>query len=79
MAIPLHSTEHFYVVTQPIKGIPNMLPVMREYDAGVYLREWSGGVCAGAFEVEAKPCFADGIPDNFEFQLLPEDWEHIGI
>jgi hypothetical protein len=50
--------------------------VIRDYDGYVYLREWSGGILAGGFEPEAKPVFHDGIPENFEFQLLPEDWDH---
>jgi hypothetical protein len=50
--------------------------VIRDYDGYVYLREWSGGILAGGFEPEAKPVFHDGIPKNFEFQLLPEDWDH---
>lgn len=30
----------------------------------------------GGFEPVAKPVFHEGIPDKFEFQLLPEDWDH---
>ena len=53
-----------------------MISVMRDYDGGVYLREWSGGILAGGFEPKAKPVFHDKIPDSFEFQLIPEDWDH---
>jgi hypothetical protein len=31
---------------------------------------------AGGFEPEAKPAFHAQIPDKFEFQLLPDDWDH---
>ena len=24
--------------------------------------------------VDGHPCFQDGVPESFEFQLLPEDW-----
>ena len=50
--------------------------VVRDYDGYVYFREWSGGLLGGGFEPKAKPVFHDGIPDKFEFQLLPEDWDH---
>lgn len=30
----------------------------------------------GGFEPVAKPVFHDGVPPGFEFQLLPEDWDH---
>jgi glycine cleavage system aminomethyltransferase T len=29
----------------------------------------------GGFEPQAKPWGMDGIPEKFEFQLLPEDWD----
>ena len=31
---------------------------------------------AGGFEPVSKPIFSDGVPSPFEFQLLPEDWDH---
>lgn len=75
--IPLHSCEHFYIVTKPFDVEP-MMPVIRDYDGYIYAREWSGGLLGGCFELEAKPCFHDAIPDNFEFGLLQEDWDHFG-
>jgi hypothetical protein len=27
----------------------------------------------------AKPCFSHGVPDGFEFQLFPDDWDQFGI
>ena len=53
-----------------------MLPVLRDLDGGIYIREWSGGIMAGGFEPISKPIFSDGIPSPFEFQLLPEDLDH---
>lgn len=76
--IPLHATEHLYIVTQPMAGIDPMLPVMRDPDGGVYLREWNGGILAGGFEPKGKPVFYDKIPGKFEFQLLPDDWNQFG-
>ncbi|XP_014666984.1 PREDICTED: pyruvate dehydrogenase phosphatase regulatory subunit, mitochondrial-like isoform X2 [Priapulus caudatus] len=73
--VPVHPTEHFYVVTKPF-GIDNMLPVIRDHDGQIYMREWSGGLLAGGFETVAKPVFHDMVPKDFEFQLLPEDWDH---
>jgi 4-methylaminobutanoate oxidase (formaldehyde-forming) len=73
--IPLHSAEHFYIVTEPIKGVHPMLPVMRDPDGFIYFKEEVGGLVMGGFEPVAKPWGMEGIPDKFEFQLLPEDWE----
>lgn len=55
-----------------------MLPVIRDHDGQIYFREWSGGLMSGGFEMEAIPIFHKGIPQGFEYQLLPENWEHFG-
>ena len=48
---------------------------MRDYDGHVYIREWGNSILLGGFEPWAKPAFKGGIPERFEFQLLPEDWD----
>ena len=53
------------------------MPTVRDPDRRLYIREWSGGILAGYPETNGKPCFEDGIPEPFEFQLLPEDWDHM--
>ena len=50
--------------------------VVRDYDGYIYLREYSGGLLCGGFEPVGKPVFHEGVPDKFEHQLLPEDWDH---
>lgn len=54
------------------------MPVVRDYDNQMYIRQWSGGILFGCFELNGRPCFSEGVPDSFEFQLLSEDWEHCG-
>src|SRR5687767_9012297 len=75
VSIPLHSAEHFYIVTGPIAGVHPMLPVMRDPDGFIYFKEEVGGLVMGGFEPVAKPWGMAGIPQDFEFQLLPEDWD----
>lgn len=77
VSFPLHSTEHFYIVTKPL-DVPSMMPVLRDHDGQIFIREWSGGLLSGGFESESLPVFHEGIPKGFEFQLLPENWEHFG-
>ena len=74
VAVPLHSAEHYYIVTEPIAGVHPDLPVMRDPDGYVYFKEEVGGLVMGGFEPDAKPWGMEGIPEDFEFQLLPEDW-----
>ena len=74
--IPLHGAEHFYIVTEPIEGLPSGLPVLREPSSCFYCKEDAGKLLVGAFEPVAKPWGGDGIPEDFCFDELPEDFDH---
>ncbi|MDG2429580.1 MAG: FAD-dependent oxidoreductase [Paracoccaceae bacterium] len=73
--IPLHACEHFYIVTEPIAEL-TQLPVLRVPDECAYYKEDAGKMLLGAFEPNAKPWGMSGISDDFEFDQLPEDFEH---
>ena len=78
--VPLHSAEHFYVVSEQIEGVHADLPILRDPDGYTYFKEEVGGLVIGGFEPEAKPWVApDQIPYPFEFQLLDEDWDHFSV
>ncbi|WP_296603237.1 FAD-dependent oxidoreductase [Nocardioides sp.] len=80
VTIPLHSAEHFYVVTEAVEGAHPDLPIMRDPDGWTYFKEETGGLVVGGFEPEAKPWLSpDDLPYPFEFQLLEEDWEHFSV
>jgi len=78
--VPLHSAEHFYVVSEQIDGVHTDLPILRDPDGYTYFKEEVGGLVIGGFEPEAKPWVApDQLPYPFEFRLLDEDWDHFSI
>ncbi|VVD80155.1 FAD-dependent oxidoreductase [Pandoraea morbifera] len=79
VTVPLHSAEHYYIVTERIPGVHTDLPVMRDPDGYIYFKEEVGGLVMGGFEPNAKPWGMNGIPENFEFQLLPDDWDQFEI
>ena len=79
VTVPLHSAEHYYIVTERIAGVHPDLPVMRDPDGFIYFKEEVGGLVMGGFEPNAKPWGMNGIPENFEFQLLPDDWDQFEI
>ena len=63
VTVPLHSAEHFYVVTDQIDGVHPDLPILRDPDGYTYFKEEVGGLVVGGFEPEAKPWVApDQIP-----------------
>jgi len=73
--VPLQACEHFYIVTEAIEGL-KQLPVLRVPDECAYYKEDAGKFLLGAFEPNAKPWGMDGIPKDFEFDQLPEDFDH---
>ena len=60
-------------------GVARDLPVLRDTDGYIYVREEVGGLLMGGFEPVAKPWGMDGIPEDFKFSLLPEDWDHFRL
>ena len=74
--VPLHACEHYYIVTEPFDGVTPDLPVLRDYDACAYYKEDAGKILLGAFESHAKPWGMNGIPEDFSFDELPEDFDH---
>ncbi len=74
--VPLHACEHFYILTEEMPHVPANLPVLRDQDGCAYYKEDAGKLLLGAFEPNAKPWGMDGIPEDFSFDELPEDFEH---
>jgi glycine cleavage system aminomethyltransferase T/glycine/D-amino acid oxidase-like deaminating enzyme len=76
LRLALQAAEHFYIVTEPMKNVPRDLPVLRVPDEWAYYKEDAGKLLLGAFEPVAKPWALDGIPKDFCFDELPEDFDH---
>ena len=76
VTLPLHACEHFYLITEPVVGLDPMTPVLRVPDECAYYKQDAGKMMLGAFEPKAKPWGMEGIRKDFEFDTLPEDWDH---
>ena len=78
VSVPLYPNEHFYIITEPIKDLPKDLPVLRDYNACLYLKEDAGKMLVGIFEPNAKPAFKDTglVPEDFSFGEFPDDFDH---
>ncbi|WFU71402.1 FAD-dependent oxidoreductase [Bradyrhizobium sp. CB2312] len=75
--VPLHAAEHFYVVTEAMGGLSPDTPTVRDLDACFYAKEDAGKLLVGFFEPKGKPWGMAGIPVEFSFDSLPDDFEHI--
>ena len=76
--VPLQACEHFYVVTEPLDGVDTTTPIMRDPGNFSYFKEETGKLMVGFFEPEAKVWRLGGIPRDFSFGTLDEDWDHVG-
>ena len=74
---PLHACEHFYLLTELMDSITSPLPTLSDHDGHIYLRDEGGGLLVGCFEPKGKALDLEQLPENFVFDLLPEDWDHI--
>jgi len=72
--VPVIPMAHEYLVTKP-SGVALDVPTMRDPSLLVYFRGESGGLVMGGYERNPAPWGLDGIPPDFNGQLLPEDWE----
>ncbi len=78
VSIPLYPNEHFYIITEPMKDLPKDLPVLRDYNDSLYLKEDAGKMLVGIFEPGAKNAFKDKgiVPNDFSFGEFPDDFDH---
>jgi glycine cleavage system T protein len=73
--VPIIPYAHEFLVTEAFDPPLRPLPTLRDPDNLVYWRTEVGGLIMGGYERDPAPWALDGVPDGFEAQLLPEDWE----
>ena len=85
--IPMVSMSHQYVVSEQVteleewtKNSGHKLPLLRDVDSSYYLRQEKHGFNLGPYERNCKPHWCtenDPLPDDFSFQLYPDDLERL--
>jgi 4-methylaminobutanoate oxidase (formaldehyde-forming) len=73
--IPLFPVEHHYIVSEPIDGAFDELPVGRDPNSCLYFRGEGNKIILGAFQKYTKAWDVPHVPNDFSFQLLGDDWE----
>ena len=79
VSVPSHAADHAYLVTEPMDGVADETPTLRDQDGYIYFRrdiEDTGGLLMGGFDPVARPWGMDGVPDDFSEHLLDRDWSH---
>ncbi len=73
--LPLQGVEHNYLVADFHADVGPDLPLLRDPDKVMTLREDNGQLSIGFNEVDTKLFAPDGVPDDFAFDELPPDWD----
>ena len=66
-SVPLYPAEHFYVITEGLSELPKNIPVLRDFDDCLYLKEDAGKMLIGIFERKSIPAFnkTNRVPEDF--------------
>jgi 4-methylaminobutanoate oxidase (formaldehyde-forming) len=75
VTVPIIPYAHEFLVTEAFDPPLAPLPTLRDPDNLIYFRTEVGGLVMGGYERDPAPWALDGVPDGFEAELLPEDWE----
>lgn len=77
--VPLYACEHMYVVTEPLDLVKPDLPILRDCDGYVYIKEEAGKLLVGAFEPRGKALPVERLPGEQKFIEMQEDWDHFEL
>lgn len=74
--VPLQPVKHQYVITEVISGLATNAATVRDPDRLTYFKEEVGGLVMGGYERNPIAWTTGNVPDDFQFQLFDDDWEH---
>mgnify|MGYP001160977949 CR=1 FL=1 len=74
--LPLHAAEHYYAITQPVEGLSEKTPILRDPNRCAYFKEDARRLLIGLFEPAARPWAMAGVPD-VSFAEIPADLDHV--
>ena len=74
--VPLQPVKHQYVITDKIEGLSSDAPTIRDPDRRTYFKEEVGGLSFGGYEPNPQGWTMDDVPNDFEFQLFDDDYDH---
>lgn len=74
--VPLQPVKHQYIVTEKIEGLSPDAPTIRDPDRRTYFKEEVGGLVMGGYEPDPQPWTTGDVPDDWEFRLFNDDFDH---
>jgi sarcosine dehydrogenase len=76
VSVPLQPVKHQYIITEKLPGLATDIATIRDPDRRTYFKEEVGGLVMGGYEPDPQPWTLDDVPNDFEFQLFEDDWDH---
>ncbi len=74
--VPLQPVKHQYVITEKIDGLSADAPTIRDPDRRTYFKEEVGGLVFGGYEPNPQAWTTGDVPDDWEFRLFDDDYDH---
>ncbi|MCE3285358.1 MAG: Sarcosine dehydrogenase [Steroidobacteraceae bacterium] len=78
VALSNQAAEHYYLITEPIKDLPQNMPVLEDPSAYGYYRQEGAGLMVGLFEPKCAPWMVERAPTDVPFADLEPDWDRMG-
>lgn len=78
LTLPVVTLEHQYMVTSPLLPLEQdetLFPLIRDPDLRFYLRRERNAFLLGSYAHKGRPVWQDGVPEDFDHQLFPDDVE----
>jgi sarcosine dehydrogenase len=76
VVVPLQPVKHQYVITDRIEGLASNVATIRDPDRRTYFKEEVGGLVFGGYEPDPISWTKADVPENFEFHLFEDDYDH---
>ncbi len=76
VSVPLQPIKHQYIITERIPGLAPDAPTLRDPDRRTYFKEEVGGLVMGGYEPDPQPWVTGDVPDDWEFRLFDDDYDH---
>ncbi|MDW8058916.1 MAG: FAD-binding oxidoreductase [Thermomicrobium sp.] len=72
--LPIVPLRHQLAISHPLAGVAPEQPIVRIFDAAVYVRPCRGGLMWGGFEVEPLPLDPAAMGEGFSIDRVPLDF-----
>jgi hypothetical protein len=69
-------SEYICLKTKPIRNFPSNIPIVHNPEERFYIQPLADhSILIGGFLRQSRPIFSNGVPDTFNYSLLPDNWD----